>query len=171
MSEDKKNDYKRIYKVKYGAERSAIFASEDHFLVSTVKGYYNEEYYRFFYGDLIALKVTISRWANAMLITLAILTFGFLAGGILIDQEVIRWISLSAFIVFLLICCYIVIYGPHAKLIFKTVTGEKEFSMGRKKKILKMLKKLRPYVESVQGSFDSRALLDETNEEEKTYKV
>ena len=171
MSEDKKADYKKLYKVKYGAMRSAIFASDDHFLVSTVKGYYNEEYYRFFYSDLIALKVSISRWANAMLITLAILTLCFLAVSILVDVEPVRWISLAAFLVFLLICCYIVIYGPHAKLVFKTATGEKEFSMGRKNKIIKMLKKLRPYVESVQGSFDSRALLDETNEEEKTYKV
>lgn len=171
MSAKKQADYKKIYKVKYGAKRSAIFATDDHFLISTVKGYYNEEYYRIFYSDLVALKIKISRWANAMLITLIILNLGFLAGALFIDVEVIRWISLSAFIVLLFIIAYIIIYGPHAILVFKTATAEKDFSMGRKNKILKMLKKIRPYIEKVQGSFDSAALLEETNEAEKTYKV
>jgi len=171
MEEKKQADYKKIYKVKYGAERSAIFAADDHFLISTVKGYYNEEYYRFFYNDLIALKIRINRWSSAMLIILSILTIVFLAGAIFIDIETVRRIALSAFILFLFVCFYIIIYGPHARLVFKTATAEKDFSMGRKNKILKMLKKLRPYVEEAQGSFNSTALLEEVNEEEKTYKV
>ena len=176
MNTEEKSDYKRIYKVQsgnfiHGSERSAIFAAGDHFLVSTIKGYYNEEYYRFFYSDLLALKVRIDRWANLTLVLLVILTVGFMAGGLFIDINIIKWICGVAFGIFSIIIAYALIYGPHVRLVFKTVTTEKDFPMGRQRRVMKMLAKLRPYIEETQGSYDYRALLEETNEEEKTYKV
>jgi len=172
MSAEEKIDYKKLYKVNYGSERSAIFAADDHFLISTVKGHYNEEYYRFFYSDLLALKVRIARWSHAILITLlSILTLGCLTACLFINTEIVWAWLLAAFIVFLVITVYVIIYGPHVRLAFKTVTTEKDFSMGRKRKVMKMLAKLRPYIEKAQGSYDYRLLLEETNAEEKIYKV
>ena len=176
MSAGDKTDYKRLYKVQSGSfgigvERSAIFAAEDHFLLSTGKTY-NEEYYRFFYSDLLALKVRIPRWSHAILLTLlAIISLVFFTVALLMDDVGIRWIFMTICIIFSAITAYVAMCGPHVKLAFKTVTTEKDFPMGRKKKVMKMLAKLRPYIEKAQGSYDYRLLLEETNAEEKEYKV
>ena len=173
MNTEEKSDYKRIYKVQsgnfiHGSERSAIFAAGDHFLVSTIKGYYNEEYYRFFYSDLLALKVRIDRWANLTLVLLVILTVGFMAGGLFIDINIIKWICGVAFGIFSIIIAYALIYGPHVRLVFKTVTTEKDFPMGRQRRVMKMLAKAASlHRRRHRAHTITELLLEETNEEEK----
>lgn len=170
MNEKKQTDYKKIYRSSVGSERSTLFAAEDHFLVATIKGYYNEEYYRFFFSDIVALKIRIDRWANTMLVVLIILDVLF-AAGMLINEPAVQWISGGIFLVLFLAILYVIFYGPQAKLVFRTATTEKDFPMGRQKKILKLLKKLRPYIEKAQGEFDPTSLREELAENEKTYKV
>ena len=169
-TEQEKTDYKAIYENRYTFGGNTIYAADDYFLIAN-RTAYTEEYSRFFYKDIIALKVFIGKWPHAMLIVLIILSAIFLTITLLLDEmagEVIFGIICGFFV---LASVWVAIYGPYVRMVFKTATTEKEFFIGRQRKVMKMLAKLRPYIEKAQGSYDYRALLEETNEEEKTYKV
>jgi hypothetical protein len=162
-------NYKKIYTGKTGFTRSTIFSAEDHFLVAKASGY-SEEYYRFFFTDIIALKVRIDKLANATLGVLSI--FEVLAVLALLSGSFgLQWFGGIIFIILLLAIGYVIIYGPQAKLVFKTATTEKDFPMGPKNKILKLLKKLRPYIEKAQGEFAPDTLQEELLKDEKNYEV
>jgi hypothetical protein len=171
MKEKKKKDYKAIHQSRSSLGGNTVYVSDDHFLIACNKGY-TEQYYRFFYKDIIALKVLIGKWANAMLIALIILSFVFL-GLAFLTYELLPLATVSGIIcgVFVVSSIWVFISGPQTKLTIKTVSTEQQFSLGRRDKVMHLVKQMRPYIKKAQMEYDSENFEWEIRQSEQKYKV
>ena len=174
MAEEQKNNYKAVYENRNFMRRETVYCADDHFLIASATGY-TERYTRFFFKDIVAFKVRIDKNSNLMLIIYSILTLGALAATMIFGamEHSVGVVFGIIFLALLTGTLWILSFGPQCKLIFKTLTSEEEFAMGRRSKVMKGLKKLRPYIEKVQGKledFESENEV-EAEAEEKTYKV
>jgi hypothetical protein len=162
----KKVDYKAIYTNNNSMRRQTVYSADDHFLIASATGY-NERYTRFFFKDIVALKVRINKNSHLILVIYIILALLTFALTFIVSSMGFRVFWGIIFLALLTGSLWILFCGPQCKLVFKTLTSEEEFPMGRRNKVMKGLNKLRPYIEKVQGKFEG----SENETEEKTYKV
>ena len=166
MAEEQKINYKAIYENRGLMRSQTIYSADDHFLIASTTGY-TERYTRFFFKDIVALKVRIDKNSGILLTIYIIITLLSLFFTSVVSSMEFRIIWGIFFLISLPGTIIILSFGPQSKLIFKTLTSEEEFPMGRRKKVMKGLEKLRPHIEEAQGKFEDL----ETEAEEKTYKV
>jgi hypothetical protein len=141
--------------------RNRILAGDDHFLYAKSNGYI-EEYRRFFYSDIQSIDIYKTReqiiygiiLSFLPLIVIIIFSYIFKTNGF--DMNV-AWTG--AIILALSIIPFIVniFKGTTAKVLIRTFSSEDTVIFtGRYKSSVRMLDRMLPYIESVQGNFGKK---------------
>ena len=164
-------DHKEICKkVGFMGTRNRMLAGEDHFLYAKSNGY-TEEYRHFFYSDIQSIDIFKTSWQTINGIILGILLFLVMVGiGIALwftfevsknsdEAFTLTVLVLLAILFILFLTPFIVniVKGPTAKAVIRTLSSEDAVVLtGRLRSSIKIIDKMRPYIESVQGDFDKK---------------
>ena len=152
--------------------RNRMLAGEDHFLYAKSNGY-TEEYRHFFYSDIQSIDIFKTSWQTINGIILGILLFLVMVGiGIAlwylfeVSKNVDKTFNMTVlvllailFILFLTPFIVNIVKGPTAKAVIRTLSSEDAVVLtGRLRSSIKIIDKMRPYIESVQGDFDKKEM-------------
>ena len=140
-----------------------VFDCGDHFLFAIGNGY-TEEYFRFFYSDIQAIKLVQKKFfylwlgIGAVPAVIFFLT-GAIWGGL--------FLLIPGIIISLLLAAYLW-KGPMMRIAFMTPLGDQEYSFCRRRKALKIYRKMCDLVNNAQGVTDQSEIIAEMIESERT---
>lgn len=169
MLKKKNKEYKKLIHKRSSYAHTSVFVSKDHFLIASAKAY-QEDYNRFFYDDIAALKIRVSKWQKLIMIIISICTV--ISGSIFaisLNDPTFAVVTGIIFGIFLIYTVVVLIQGPQSILVIKTLTTEKEFPVGRLRFVKKVINKMRPFIEEAQGKVTPEVL--EALQGEKVYKA
>ena len=141
-----------------GVLRCRLYLGDDHLMQVESSGY-NEEYRRFYFRDIQAITIQLTRewfWTNLALAVFAVL-FGVAA---FFTTDSAGQVALGIFFTFFFLPLIInLILGPTCKTMIRTAVQQQQLpSLGRLKEARKAMAKLRPLVEAAQGAFTPEEL-------------
>ena len=140
-----------------------IFEGGDHFLFA-VSGGYTEDYFRFFFSDIQAVKLIEKQYFGVYISIAAAITGILLILSLVIDSMFLLGVSV---ILLLLILIY-VWRGSGTKIALMTALGDKDYIFCRKRKALKMYKRMCDIVNESQGVTEPAEVVAEMIETERT---
>jgi hypothetical protein len=171
MDKNTKNNYKKLFSanVNFLGGNSVMRATDDHFLYCESNGY-SEEYKRFFYSDIQAIKMVKKRdWAfilNLFFLACVVFITVFLA-----DSTGALFVFGSIIAVLVVVALYCLIAGNPVEVKFITTYSSDRIILGRVWRTAKNLRKITAYLENAQNSLIDDANIIRLEEEEKIFKV
>ena len=172
---DKKIEYSSFFSKQktFWGGNSLFRVAEDHFLYTELTAY-QEEYKRFFFADIIAIKFIKQRdWILLIAIALLAMTIvmftmiGVVDGDYYTGGIVLFFVGIAP----LLIALYCLWTGGPVKTLIKTTYSSDRVLFGRIKRAEKNLQKMIEYLEAAQNVQLDDAALVNLDEAEKVFKV
>ena len=171
MSENRKMGYKKLFRshVNFLGGKSIIRVTDDHFLYAESNGY-SEDYKRFFFADIQAIKMVKKRdWGFVVILVILALTLALnftIAEGL--EASVVFIVIITVFAVIAVMGLF---FGPPVKAIIKTAYSSDTIMFGRVRRAEKNLRKMTAYLEGAQNIQLDEAAHVSMDAAEKVFKV
>lgn len=150
------SEYRKLSKIKSIGGSSTIWKSEDHFLISKTRGYFIEEYRRYFFRDIQYIAVCKTRKASVIYSILSIVALLALAGALLSymfeEKEIASVSGILAVILTAILSYCLLANGRSCIVIIKTAAGNnKEAFSGYYSRTIKVIELLSLEIQQMQA--------------------
>ncbi|MCF6176038.1 MAG: hypothetical protein L3J71_09760 [Victivallaceae bacterium] len=172
---DKKIEYKSFFQKQksFFGENSLFRVADDHFLYTESDGY-KEDYKRFFFADIQAVKMIKRRdWTFiiSIFVLFMVLVMFIMVVAVDGDYETGGVILIIIAIAPLVIAVYCLLVGCPVESIIKTAYGTDKVILGRRRRAEKNLHKMITYLEAAQNAPLDDAELYRLDEIEKVFRI